>query len=208
MPYKQSENALAGGAIASGETLTVTYTYADPTKVASADVIGTTDGSGHRTGLQAFLDCFQMFGFFPKRLIAPVYSPLASVTAALIAMANRIRGRAYIDAPVGLTPAQAIAGRGPAGEINFNVSGNRAVLFYPYVKAPDATGAARLEPMSQHAAGLGNAVDIAEGYWVSMSNHELAGITGLERRISAMVNDPTTEANALNEAGIVTVFNA
>jgi phage tail sheath protein FI len=113
MPYKQSENALAGGAIASGETLTVTYTYADPTKVASADVIGTTDGSGHRTGLQAFLDCFQMFGFFPKRLIAPVYSPLASVTAALIAMANRIRGRAYIDAPVGLTPAQAIAGRGP-----------------------------------------------------------------------------------------------
>lgn len=41
-----------------------------------------------------------------------------------------------------------------------------------------------------------------------MSNQEIAGITGVERTISAMINDPNCEANLLNEAGITTVFNS
>ncbi len=41
-----------------------------------------------------------------------------------------------------------------------------------------------------------------------MSNQEIAGITGVERTISAMINDPNCEANLLNEVGITTVFNS
>ncbi len=201
---------VAGGAIAVGATVkAASYDYADPTKVTPADIIGAIDAAGNRTGMQALLDCFTLFGFFPKRLIAPVYCTLNGVSTEMIAMANRLRARAYIDAPIGITPAQAIAGRGPAGSINFNTSNSRARLFYPHVKVYDAaTNADRLEPLSQRAAGLGNAVDIEKGYWWSMSNQEIAGITGVERTISAMINEPNCEANLLNEAGITTVFNS
>lgn len=211
----------AGGAITAGATIKAGYTYLDPTKVVSTDIIGTTSVGGVRSGMQAFLDCFQRFGFFPKRLIVPNFST-ASVAAAMVSMADRLRARAYIDAPAGITPADAIAGRGPAGAINFNTSSKRAVLFYPHVKITDTsaeiwdggntlwdgTSPERLEPLSMHAAGLGNAVDIERGYWWSASNNEITGITGLERPITAMVNDPNTEANLLNESGIVTVFNS
>lgn len=201
---------LAGGAIAVGATVkAVSYDYADPTKVTAADIIGAIDAAGKRTGMQALLDSFTLFGFFPKRLIAPVFCTLNSVSTEMIAMANRLRARAYIDAPIGITPTQAITGRGPAGVINFNTSSARARLFYPHVKVYDATtNVDRLEPLSQRAAGLGNAIDIEKGYWWSMSNQEIAGITGVERTISAMINDPNCEANLLNEVGITTVFNS
>lgn len=200
----------AGGAIAVGATVKAfSYNYADPSKVTAADIIGGIDAAGRRTGMQALLDSFTLFGFFPKRLIAPVYCTLNSVATELIAMANRLRGRTYIDAPIGITPVQAIAGRGPAGTINFNTSSKRARLCYPHVKVYDAaTNADRLEPLSQRAAGLGNAIDIANGYWWSPSNQEIYGITGVERTISAMINDPNCEANLLNEVGITTVFNS
>ena len=198
-----------GGAIALGATVkAVSYNYADPTKVTPADIIGGINAAGNRIGMQAFLDTYSLMGFFPKRLIAPVFCTLNSVTSALIAMANRLRARAYIDAPIGITPAMAIAGRGPMGAINFNTSAGRAKLFYPHVKVYDAaTNADRIEPLSQRAAGLGNAIDIERGYWWSHSNQEIAGITGMERTISAMINDPNCDANLLNEVGITTVFN-
>lgn len=201
---------IAGGAIASGAAVKATsYTYADPTKVTAADIIGAINEAGQRTGMQALLDTFTLMGFFPKRLIAPVYCSTNSVATAMISMANRLRARAYIDAPIGTTPAQAIAGRGPAGSINFNTSDRRARLLYPHVKVYDkTTNTDRLEPLSQRAAGLGNAVDIEKGYWWSMSNQEILGITGVERTISAMINDPNCEANLLNEVGITTVFNS
>lgn len=199
----------ADGALASGASAKASYAYADPSKVTAADIIGAVDAAGRRSGMQAFLDCFNLMGFFPKRLIAPVFCTLNSVATEMIAMANRIRARAYIDAPIGITPAQAIAGRGPMGSINFNTSSPRARLFYPHVKVYDKnTDSNRLEPLSQRAAGLGNAVDIEKGYWHSMSNHEIAGIVGVERAISAMINDPNSEANLLNEVGITTVFNS
>lgn len=201
---------LAGGAIAAlAQVRATSYDWADPSKVTAADVIGAVNVAGFRSGMQAWLDAFSLFGFFPKRLIVPVFCTLASVATEMISMAHRIRARAYIDAPVGITPAQAIAGRGPAGVINFNTSSARARLCYPHVKVYSAAlDADRLEPLSQRAAGVGNAVDIEHGYWVSMSNQEIVGITGVERSISAMVNDPNCEANLLNEVGITTVFNS
>jgi phage tail sheath protein FI len=52
------------------------------------------------------------------------------------------------------------------------------------------------------------AVDNEFGYWYSPSNKEITGITGVERPISAGVNDANSDANTLNAAGITTVFNS
>lgn len=187
----------------------ISYDYADPTKVLPADIIGTITAGGARTGLKAFRDSFALFGFYPKIVIAPVFSSLASVSAELASTVTQIRAITFIDAPIGITPAQALTGRGPAGTINFNVSSDRVGLCYPHLKAYDVASASeQLFPMSSFVAGVQSRRDQENGYWWSLSNTEILGITGVERPIDAMINDPNSEANLLNAAGIITVFNS
>ena len=199
----------AGGNIPANAQVKADYTYADPTKVTSADIIGAVSVAGLRSGLKAFPDSYNLFGFFPKLFIAPGFSTLNAVSVELIAAAELMGGVAYIDAPIGTTVQQVIAGRGPAGAINFNTSSDRVRLCYPHVKVYDATtDGERLEPLSIRAAGLRAKVDLDDGYWWSSSNRELVGVIGLERPLTARVDDPSSEVNLLNEVGITTVFNS
>ncbi|OLZ65289.1 phage tail sheath subtilisin-like domain-containing protein, partial [Chromobacterium violaceum] len=162
---------LAAGRIAVGATLKASYDYADPAKVTAADIIGAVNAAGVRTGLKALKDTYNLFGFFAKLLIAPGFCTQNSVAAELIAMADQLDAVAYVDAPIGTTFAQALAGRGPAGTINFNTSSDRVRLCYPHVKVYDsATNAERLEPLSARAAGLRAKVDNDKGFWWSSSN--------------------------------------
>ncbi|MBA5839244.1 phage tail sheath family protein, partial [Morganella morganii] len=100
--------------------------------------------------------------YFAKFLISPVFCTHNSVSAQLIATAEKPGAVTYIDAPVGTTLAQTPSGRGPEGTINFNTSSDRVRLRYPHVKEYDAgTNSERLEPLSQRAAGLRAQVDLA-----------------------------------------------
>lgn len=200
---------IAGGTIAAGAAIKATFDHADPSLVTAADIIGAVDVAGQRSGLKLLEDSYNLFGFFPKILIAPGFSTLSAVSAELIVQAEALSAIAYIDAPIGATPAQVIAGRGPAGTINFNTSSDRVRLCYPHVKVYDAaTNSERLEPLSIRAAGLRAKTDIDKGYWWSSSNQELLGVIGLERSLTARVDDPNSEVNQLNENGITTVFNS
>ncbi|KFK91935.1 tail protein [Serratia sp. Ag2] len=200
---------LSGGKLPLGATVTAAYTYADPSKVTAADIIGAVNASGNRTGLKLLNDTYNLLGFLAKILIAPVYCTQKSVSTELTAMAEKLGAMAYIDAPIGTTFAQVLAGRGPEGTINFNTSSDRVRLCYPHVKVYDAaTNTERLEPLSQRAAGLRAKVDLDKGFWWSSSNQEIMGITGVERLLSAMIDDPSSEVNLLNEQGITTVFNS
>jgi len=185
------------------------YVYADPSKVTAADIIGAVNAAGLRTGIRTLDDAYNLFGYWPKLLIAPVYCTGLAVSTELVATAEHMGGMALIDAPIGATPAQVLNGRGPLGAINFNTSSERAILCYPHLQVYDAaTDSTRLEPMSQRLAGLMAAKDLERGYWWSPSNSEFKGVIGVERPLSARLDDPQSEVNALNEAGIVTVFNS
>lgn len=198
-----------GGAIPPGATVKADFSHADASLITAADIIGAVNAAGQRSGLKAFADSYNLFGFFPKLFIAPGFSTLNAVSVELIAAATQMGGVAYIDAPIGTTPAQAIAGRGPAGVINFNTSSDRVRLCYPHVKVYDAaTDGTRLQPLSIRAAGLRAKVDLDKGYWWSSSNQELIGVLGLERSLTARVDDANSEVNLLNESGITTVFNS
>ncbi|WP_432732480.1 phage tail sheath subtilisin-like domain-containing protein [Jeongeupia wiesaeckerbachi] len=200
---------LKSGAIAASGGGKAGYDFADPTKVTPADIIGAVNAAGVRTGLKALKDTYNQFGFFAKILISPAFCTQNSVATELIAMADQLGAIAYIDAPIGTTFAQAIAGRGPQGTINFNTSSDRVRLCYPHVKVYDPVlNAERLEPLSARAAGLRAKVDLDKGYWWSHSNQELAGVIGVERQLSAMIDDPQSEVNLLNEVGITTVFSS
>ena len=199
------------GAIAAGAELTVDYDHPDLSQITPSEIIGTVETSGNRTGMQALLNSFNLFGFWPKILIAPGYSTQTSVAAELevIAGVSNCRGIALVDAPIGTTRDDAINGRGPSGDINFNFSSDRVVLCYPHLEVYDvATDSIRLEPYSQRLAGVIAATDFQFGYWYSPSNKTIKGITGVELDLSAMINNPTSDVNALNEAGIVTIFNS
>lgn len=199
---------ISTGGIPINGQVTVDYTYADPSKVTPADIIGAVSLAGQRSGLLAFQDSYTQFGFFPKIFIAPGFSTLNAVSVELIASAIKMGGVAYIDAPIGTTVQQVIAGRGPAGTINFNTSSDRVRLCYPHVKVYDQTNGDRLQPLSIRAAGLRAKVDNDNGYWWSSSNKELLGVIGLERPLTARIDDASSEVNLLNENGITTVFNS
>ncbi|MDD3012615.1 MAG: phage tail sheath subtilisin-like domain-containing protein [Candidatus Gastranaerophilales bacterium] len=181
----------------------------DPTKVLSSDVIGTVNASGNRTGMQSLKDCYSLFGFFSKILIAPVFCTQNAVATELNVLAGQTRAISLVDAPIGTKVADAISGRGAGGAINFNYSSDRMILCYPHLKVYDLeTETERLEPYSQRLAGVIAAKDMEKGYWWSPSNTEIKGIIGAERQLTAMINDPDSEVNLLNEAGITTIFNS
>jgi phage tail sheath protein FI len=193
--------------IAEGSTIKCTYKRLDATTVDNAQIIGDIDaGTDTHTGMQCWDLVFTLFGFNPKILIAPGYSSAAAITAELLVKASKYRAHALVDAPAGTVIADAIAGRGPAGSINFYTSDKRAVLCYPMLKAYDeATNANQDRPYSQFLAGVMAAVDYNEGYWTSPSNHEIKGIVGVERTITWGINDAFSKANLLNEKGITTI---
>lgn len=198
-----------GATLTAGVSITVDYDYADPTKVLAADIIGTVDVSGNRTGLQALLNCYSLFGFKAKIIIAPSYSTQNSIATEMVAVAGKVKGVAYIDAPIGTTFQQVIEGRGPSGTINFQTSSRRAMLCYPALQVYDAaTDSIELQPYSQFLAGIRAWKDNENGYWWSSSNTQIDGIVGIERALTAEINDPGSEVNALNEVGITTVFNS
>jgi uncharacterized protein len=210
-----SLNAITGvitrldGSIAEGQTVLIDYSWVDPSLVLSADIIGTVDGNGNRTGMQAWKDSYNLFGFFPKILIAPEYCETDSVAAEMDVLAEALRAICIVDAPHTTTYAGAITGRGPSGTINFYHSSDRMVLCFPHVKRYDLIqDATVLEGMSARVAGVIAARDVEKGYWWSPSNAEIKGITGVEIKLTAMINDPTSEVNLLNENGIMTLFNS
>lgn len=198
---------LSGGAIPA-LAATADYDFLDTSAIVAADIIGTTNVAGQRSGLQALKDTYNLFGLKAKIIEAPAYSTQNSVRAEIDVLAQQLKAIGLIDAPIGTSPAQAITGRGPSGAINFNTSSGRLVLLYPHLSVYDKlTDSNRLEPYSARFAGVMCKNDLERGYWVSPSNKEILGIVGLERPISGAYNDPQTEANQLNEVGITTVMN-
>lgn len=199
-----------------GAGVVIVINVFDPVKhqsvsdVTIGDINGGVDAlTGKRTGMKAFEDCYSLFGYFPKTIIAPVFCEETAVVSQMKAICDKIRAIGLVDAPIGTTVQEAITGRGPEGTINFNTSSDRVILCYPHLKVYDSELDTNiLQPYSQRLAGVIAAKDVNKGYHWSPSNTEINGIVGVEKQLTSMINDPTSEVNTLNEAGIVTVFNS
>jgi len=215
----------SGGHIAAGATVLVSFSYADPSRVTDADVIGAVT-SGAYSGIQALQTTYNSMGFFAKILVAPGFSQNADVASAMTSMANQLRSIALIDAPPATPVATAIANRGAAANA-FNTSSKRAILCYPQETFYDAgivtTGvtlsssgapvasqfnASAVGPYSAWVAGAIASRDLGSGYWWSPSNTQVQGILGPDVALYASAVDASSDVNNLNAAGITTVFNA
>lgn len=196
---------IINNAIANGAVLKCTYKRLDTTTITASHLNGGIS-SGVRTGIQLFDECKAQFGFTGKILICPVYGAINAVASNMIAYVNNKRACTIIAAPYGTSIANAVAGRGSSGSINFNTNNKRAYLVYPYVKDyhPN-TGAAQISELSAYAAGVICAVDATEGPHTSPSNHEIIGPYGTELVITDDINDSNTDMNLLNANGIASV---
>lgn len=193
------------GTILAGQIVRVTYDYADPSRVTTAEIVGGVT-LGDRTGMQALKDVFGLRGYKVKIIICPGFSDSPSVAAEMESLADDLEAYFITDAPVGVTRDEAVAGRaGTAPVGNFVTASRRAILAYPRVF--DTQDPPQLQPYSQYLAGMIAQTDEEFGYWWSPSNKLLKGITGVERPLSADFTDPDTDVNALNAAGITTIYN-
>ena len=198
---------LSTGAIAAGATVAVGYSWADPALVTPADIIGQVTASGARTGMQALLNAYGTYGIEPTIIIAPGYSPLTSVATEMTAIGNRLKAGVLIDAPIGATRDQLLAGRasGAAPVGNFFTSDIRTLLCAPHLKIFDTdTGVDVLEPLSQRVAGVIARTDTDLGFWYSPSNKEIAGVVGVERIFETSYTQALSDSNILNSMGILT----
>jgi phage tail sheath protein FI len=162
----------------------------NPEEVADTDVT---------EGLQLFEKAKSTFGFFPKILDAPGFSDKTTVAQAMSALADKIRAVAFINAPAGASPEEALSFKN-------NFSSKRTFCFYPRVKVLDpATGDVIYDWLSSRAAGLTVKTDFEKGFHVSPSNKELKGVVGLERVLTYVPNDPTSELQYINSQGIISV---
>lgn len=184
----------------------------DTANIDVADIIGKTLEDGSRTGIQLLGDGYGMYGYDAKILIAPYFSTAPAIAAALEVMANKIKAVTYIDLPLGLTPSEVVASRGntkPLGLDIYQTQSDRVRLCYPHrVVFDPVTNGNIFEPLSVGYAGVRARVDREEGWWVSSSNKPMLGTLGMERTITARIDDTSTEANMLNESGFSTIFKS
>jgi uncharacterized protein len=175
----------------------------------AADIIGGIDGAGNARGLEGALYTYGKLGYFPRRIIAPGFSTALGVRQKMLAIANRVRGQAVCDLPLGLTKQAAIELRG-IGQA-YQTGDERLVYCWPHVHALDPiTGGQSLQPMSQHFVGVWNEVinreegDDDGGVSASPSNRKLPDVSGLEVPLTYYPGDYSSDTNFINEAGIVT----
>jgi phage tail sheath protein FI len=184
------------GAITSGQTLNVSYTWLDPATIVAADIVGTVV-AGVRTGAQCWLDASNLLGYEPKILIAPGYNT-ATVVDGLDVLASSLKAVWVSDVTAGQTVAQALTTRS-SGNV-FNTATRRGWPVYPHLV--DGDGVTR--PGSAYIAGAMANLDLTKGFWYSPSNVEIQGVASLERAISFQLDDATCDANVLNAQGIQT----
>lgn len=180
----------------------------DPAAVTAADIIGGMHVDGKPYGLEAAAYTYSKFGYFPRRIIAPGFSPVLSVRQKMLAMANILHGHAIADLPLGLTMQQAVEARGVNGA--FQLGDPRMVYCWPAVKALDAaTSTQTLQPYSQHLAAVWNEVVAREegdddgGPSASPSNRAMIDVSALEVDLKFLPGR-MDDADDLLDAGIVT----
>lgn len=90
-----------------GAGIAIVINVYDPDKHESVEDVtvekinGSIDSyTGKSLGMEAFEDCYSLFGYYPKTIIAPVFCEETAVMTEMNTICNKIRAMGIVDAPV------------------------------------------------------------------------------------------------------------
>lgn len=121
------------------------------------------------------------------------------VTAELLALSKRFRAASIVDGPN--TNAE------DAVTYRLDWDDPTLLIIDPFAKVFDGSTPVS-EPASARVAGLTARVDYEEGFWVSPSNHVLAGVIGAGRTVEHSLRDPAAESQYLNRNSVSTIVRS
>ena len=155
------------------------------------NVIGGVDAdTGMYRGVHAFKAAKSIAKAEPRILIAPGFTSQQAVLAEMQGIADALRAVILADGP-NTTDANAISYCEKFGS-------DRIMFIDPWVTAYDtAAGEDVLMPASARFAGVQARVDNDEGWWNTLSNRLIYGITGPGRPVEFAIGDRNCRANHL-----------
>ncbi|MFM0284130.1 phage tail sheath protein [Paraburkholderia sediminicola] len=167
----------------------------------TTNVVGGVDKNGKYTGLNALLASQAAFGFKPRILGVP-YLDTQPVATALAAIAQKLRGFAYVSANGCATVEEAMAYRE-------QFSQREVMVIWPdYLAWDTVANETRTESAVANALGLRAKIDEETGWHKTLSNVPVNGVTGISKDVFWDLQDPATDAGMLNEADVTTLVNS
>ncbi|MCM2973494.1 phage tail sheath protein [Larsenimonas suaedae] len=165
----------------------------------TANVVGTVDENGRRTGAQALLSANSRLGVTPRILGAPGLDTQAVATA-LVSIAQDLRAFVYSYAHDCTTISDVTAYRDQFGA-------RELMVIWPEFEAFDTTAAATV-PLSAVACALGlrAKIDSETGWHKTLSNVAVNGVTGISADVFWSLQNPNTDAGLLNAADVTTLI--
>ncbi len=164
-----------------------------------SNIIGTTDDSGKYTGLKALLTAEAVTGVKPRILGVPGFDSL-EVATALAPICQKLRAFGYVSAWDCKTVSDAIKYRD-------NFSQRELMVIWPDFLAWDTvSNATTTAYATARALGLRAYIDQSVGWHKTLSNVGVNGVTGISASVFWDLQEPGTDADLLNEAGVTTLI--
>ncbi|TCW51805.1 hypothetical protein EDC53_101132 [Phytobacter diazotrophicus] len=164
-----------------------------------SNIIGTTDENGKYTGLKALLTAEAVTGVKPRILGVPGFDTL-DVATALAPVCQKLRAFGYVSAWGCKTVSDAIKYRD-------NFSQRELMVIWPDFLAWDTvSNATATAYATARALGLRAYIDQSVGWHKTLSNVGVQGVTGISASVFWDLQEPGTDADLLNEAGVTTLI--
>ncbi|MEN3113084.1 phage tail sheath protein [Uliginosibacterium paludis] len=171
---------------------------ADTEALQNSAVIGTTTAAGKYTGMKALLAAQTQLQIKPRILGCPGLDTPA-VTAELASLAPKLRGFAYASANHLATKEEVAAYRATFGA-------RELMLLWPdFLSWNTTTSTSERAWAVARALGLRAKLDNEVGWHKTLSNVNVAGVTGIDRDVYWDLQEPSTDANYLNSHEVTTL---
>ncbi|WP_312948138.1 phage tail sheath protein [Superficieibacter sp.] len=164
-----------------------------------SNIIGTTDKNGKYTGLKALLTAEAVTGVKPRILGVPGFDT-PEVAAALAPVCQKLRAFGYVSAWGCKTVSEATKYRSTFGQ-------RELMVIWPDFLAWDTTvNATATAWATARALGLRAYIDQTVGWHKTLSNVSVNGVTGINASVFWDLQEPGTDADLLNAAGVTTLI--
>jgi len=165
----------------------------------NANIIGTVEADGTRTGMKALTVAKQELNVVPRILAIPGLDT-QPVATELVTIAQELRAFAYVSAYGATSKEEAVTYRG-----NFNAR-ELMVIWPEFQKFNTTTQLKDTAFATARAAGLRAKIDNEIGWHKTLSNIAVNGVTGISQHVNWDLQSPDTDAGYLNENEVTTLI--